>query len=231
MTLKINLGAGCVPSPRADGWVNLDKQHFDSTPEAEYVQVDLFRYPWPLATSSVNEIRCSHLLEHVPHEVRRSQWFRDDPDWWGKLKQLDGFYAFMSEVWRVLEPNGLADFIVPYGMSRYAMQDPGHTRFIILATVSYLTPQEEDPGGKKTFNRDTPFTFKLAGLQCKMDDREYETLFRLGKTGDERFDDWSQYRQMQIAEHTWGALIEMEFILQAIKDEATADGEDRQEQH
>ncbi len=230
--MRLNLGCGCVQIHETD-WVNVDKMSLVGVDQV----VDLFRYPFPWATSSVSEIRCSHLLEHVPHEAKLSEtsaWpyhTMEFVEWAEKLLDMDGFYSFMSEVWRVLEPGGLADFVVPYGMSRYAMQDPDHTRFIILATVNYLTPQAEDPGGKKTFDRDTPFVFKLAGLQCKMDDKEYETLFRLGKTGDERFDDWSQYRQMQIAEHVWGALIEMEFILQAIKSEVVADGKDWQVQH
>lgn len=53
--LRLNLGAGPLPLPEADGWRNLDRK---TGQEA---------YPLPYPDESIEEIRASHLLEHFAY--------------------------------------------------------------------------------------------------------------------------------------------------------------------
>lgn len=94
--LKLDLGCGANCK---DGFEGVDlyngaKHH-----------LDLRKFPWKWKSGSVEEIHCSHFLEHVPGPER---------------------IPFMDEVWRILIPGGKATFIVPYWSSPRAVQDPTH---------------------------------------------------------------------------------------------------------
>ena len=48
-----------------------------------------------------------------------------------ELEQMqDGWFAFFSELWRVLEHGAMVHIIGPYGKSDDAISDPTHTRFL-----------------------------------------------------------------------------------------------------
>jgi len=55
--MKLNLGSG---DRKLEGYVNVD---LFGTPD---LRVDLFKFPWPWADESIDEIACHHFLEHVP---------------------------------------------------------------------------------------------------------------------------------------------------------------------
>ena len=84
---------------------------------------DLLVYPWPFADNSVDEVWCSHYLEHLPHGTGLQ----------------DGMVDFMNEVWRILKPGAVARFLTPYYASSRAFQDPYHTRYITESTYLYFT--------------------------------------------------------------------------------------------
>lgn len=94
--MKLNLGCGRRP---LEGYVNVD-----IADGANWV-VDLFKFPWPWADGSVDEIYSRHFFEHVP----------------GKLR-----FKFMDECYRILKPGGKMMFIVPYYSTVWAVQDPTH---------------------------------------------------------------------------------------------------------
>ena len=106
-------------------------------------KVDLFKFPWPFEDETVEEINCSHFLEHVPAReielrdlsVRASVTVGD-----GFLGQ-DMLFAFMDECHRILKPEGRMHVIVPSGRSHRAFQDPTHRRFFMQETFLYFSAE------------------------------------------------------------------------------------------
>lgn len=75
---------------------------------------DLNTYPWPIEDDSVEEVWCSHYIEHVPNLI-----------------------LFMNEVHRIMKKGAQATFIAPYYTSMRAWQDPTHVRAISEASYYY----------------------------------------------------------------------------------------------
>src|SRR3990167_6388457 len=111
--MKLNLGCG---GERPEGYTNVDGWP-GCKPD---ILLDLFRFPWPWEDSSVEEIICSHILEHVPHQVEGFPG--------------DGLVGWMNECWRILKPGGLLHVAWPHHQSDCAFVDPTHTRFITQDT-------------------------------------------------------------------------------------------------
>lgn len=114
------LDLACGQAPR-EGFTGVDL-HGD--PE---LRVDLLRFPWPWGDDTVDELHCSHFVEHIPHW---RPWFPDDND---------GLNLFMDECWRVLKPGGTLQIIHPFGQSARALQDPTHERYIVAETWWYYS--------------------------------------------------------------------------------------------
>jgi len=115
--IKLDLGAGQNPREGFEG-VDLN------APNPAH-RVDLFSYPLPWADSSVDELHCSHFVEHLPATTT--------PD--GR----DYLLAFFDECWRILKPGGVMTVIVPNARSNRAFQDPTHRRFIVAESFLYLS--------------------------------------------------------------------------------------------
>jgi len=78
--------------------------------------VDLEKFPWEsFKDNSIEEIHCSHYIEHVPDLMK-----------------------FMDEIWRICENDAKVTFIAPYHASIRAWQDPTHKRAISEATFLYF---------------------------------------------------------------------------------------------
>jgi len=99
-------------------------------------RVNLLQFPWPWADNSVDELHCSHFVEHIPMvyvspegEVRHVPRSPEDRDL---------FFAFFDECWRILKPGGLMTVIVPALRSNRAFQDPTHRRFLPSEAFLYL---------------------------------------------------------------------------------------------
>lgn len=84
---------------------------------------DLTKYPWPFKDNSVDEIWCSHYVEHIPHGVGLQ----------------DGMVDFMNECYRIMKKGAIAKFLTPYYASNRAFQDPYHVRFVTEASYLYFT--------------------------------------------------------------------------------------------
>lgn len=90
-----------------------------------------------LEDDSVEEIECSHFIEHIPHGNGYN----------------DPFWQFFDQIYRVLKkptfaednPNvptsGFARFVAPYYSSMRAWQDPTHQRAISDMTFYYLSKE------------------------------------------------------------------------------------------
>jgi predicted SAM-dependent methyltransferase len=112
-------------------------------------RVDLFKFPWPFADSSVDEINCSHFIEHIPNrDVTTADLAEKDAN--GNYHGLDHyntfvgqnmFFAFFDECWRILKNDAWMTIVWPALQSVRAFQDPTHTRYIPLESMSYLSKE------------------------------------------------------------------------------------------
>lgn len=103
MAKKIRLDLACG-SHKRKGFTGVDVTKQGTKADLEH---DLETYPWPFRDNTVEEVFCSHFIEHVSDLV-----------------------AFINELWRVLKPGGRVQFVAPYYTSVRAFQDPTHKRFI-----------------------------------------------------------------------------------------------------
>ncbi len=119
---------------KPEGFIGVD---FVKTKDTDYV-MDLLKFPWKkFANNSVDEIECSHFIEHIPH----GDGFKDP------------FFQFFDEIYRILKPaefdpnnpnialRGFARIKAPYYASMRAWQDPSHLRAITETTFLYLNRQ------------------------------------------------------------------------------------------
>lgn len=128
--MKLNLASGKAPR---EGWFNVDLSA-DCNPDQV---VNLLKFPWQfkpmrngLLGNSVEEIYCSHFLEHIGEEL----------------------IPFMEECWRVLKPGGTAHFVCPYYTSIRAWQDPTHKRPISEFTFHYFSQKWLKTNGIDHYN-------------------------------------------------------------------------------
>lgn len=129
--LKLSLACG---DNKPEGFKGVD---IAKTASVDYVQ-DLLKFPWSqFKDNSVDEIECSHFVEHIPHGNGYN----------------DPFFQFFDEIWRILKPaefdpanpniplKGFANIVTPYYSSMRAWQDPTHQRAISEASYLYVNKQ------------------------------------------------------------------------------------------
>ncbi len=92
------LDLGCGKNPRS-GFVGVDSRDF-----GQAITHDL-RKPWPWADGSIEEVHCSHFVEHLTAPER---------------------IHFVNELHRILKPGGKATIIVPHWGSCRAYGDLTH---------------------------------------------------------------------------------------------------------
>ena len=130
LPVKLDLAAGQSPREGFEG--------VDIWPQSKHV-VNLWRFPWPWADNSVDELNCSHHIEHIPaRDVSRDDL--NGPlaiDFVGK----DMMFAFFDECWRILKPDAWMTVICPCARNNRAFQDPTHRRFIVSETFLYLSAE------------------------------------------------------------------------------------------
>ena len=105
---KLNLGGGRV---RFDHWVHIDKSELVD-PD---LKIDLEEAKLPFDDNSIEEIRASHVFEHIHN-----------------------FIPLMNECRRVLKPRGLLRIFVPIVPFTQAFADPTHVRFFTQETFDYF---------------------------------------------------------------------------------------------
>src|ERR1044072_3686948 len=111
--LRLSLACG---DRKPNGFKGVDIAKTGST---DYVQ-DLLKFPWDqFSDNSVDEIECSHFVEHIPHGDGYN----------------DPFFQFFDEIYRILKPaefdpsnpniptKGFMNITCPYYSSMRAWQD------------------------------------------------------------------------------------------------------------
>lgn len=102
--MRLDLACGKTPK---EGFIGVDLV-------GSVVTVNLFDVPWPWQNESVDEIYCSHFVEHVPDLV-----------------------SFMNECYRILKPGGTMEIAHPYQHNNRAWQDPTHVRALNEMSWAY----------------------------------------------------------------------------------------------
>lgn len=127
--LKLNLACGRI---KMEGFLGVDIVKTEATD----IVMDLEKFPWKFEDNSVEEIFCSHYVEHTPDLVR-----------------------FMDECWRILVPGGKMTIIAPYYSSIRAWQDPTHKRAISEATFLYFNKQWREQNKLEHYGIKSDFDF------------------------------------------------------------------------
>lgn len=132
--VKLDLGSG--QSPR-EGFEGVDVAQAEGVTHV----VDLWKFPWPWADNSVDELHCSHFIEHIPMEYVGERHRSKDLDPVARTPHAgkDLFFAFFDECFRILKHDGSMTVITPAARSNRAFQDPTHRRFIVAETFCYLS--------------------------------------------------------------------------------------------
>lgn len=117
MKKKLNLGVGINYFP---DFYNVDK--------LKNVKADLYHdlesYPWPLPDNQFEEVRISHLVEHI-----------------GRMGDENSWFDFWREVWRVCKNGAVIDCIAPYFQDHNAVGDPGHRKLISESSFYFLSKE------------------------------------------------------------------------------------------
>lgn len=179
--LHVNLA--CGKDIKEEPWVNVDLAELEGVNKVH----DLLSFPWPFADNSVYEMRSSHFVEHIPHDLHNGN-------------RKDGLIQFMEEAFRVLMPHGTFQIIAPYYTSIRAWQDPTHVRAITDITWTY-------------FNKEH---MELMGLNHYTGDANFETISRQHILDEEYIHRSEEARQWAMR-HNWNVVKDLAVVLRAIK--------------
>jgi len=127
--IKLNIACGQI---KMEGFVGIDKTKTDTTD----IVHDLEIRPWPLEDNSIDEIYCSHYVEHV-HDL----------------------ISFVDEMYRIMKKGSKATIIAPYYANMRAVQDPTHVRSICEASFLYYNKQWRDTNKLDHYGIKSDFNF------------------------------------------------------------------------
>lgn len=141
--MKLDIGCG---ASKPEGWTGIDVA---KVPGVDIVH-DLFQFKWPIPDDSVDEARCIHFVEHIPHReapyievdatgsiefLAQDRWARSMRKW-GHV--IDLWWDFWTEVHRVMKDGARIQVVTPFYSSVRADQDPTHERRIAVESYHYL---------------------------------------------------------------------------------------------
>jgi len=223
-------------------WDNVDRNAVPGVSHA----LDLFTYPWALPSNTYDVAICSHIVEHIPHHIiwNGAQWGDYDPSSlspaaremvlrFGQIiprhpKYQDGWFAWFSELYRIMKPGGKAFVLVPYAWSNGGISDPTHTRYITWATMNYFTnATDEDPAFRYAMDQYwemdlpgstvMPHQMMMARAETQVNNAlAYSNLMTLGQKIDLPEDVTGNFI-MTAAQMYLNAVTELMFEIEAIK--------------
>lgn len=136
--MKLDIGCG---KNKRDGFTGIDRREF---PGVDIIH-DICSFPWPIETASVDEVHCSHVLEHLDHN-------RHNPE---RVK-------FMNELYRVMMPETKALIITPHWASNRAFGDFTHADKPVSEMFYYYVSRE----WRLTNAPDTDVQYNSDGFNC-----------------------------------------------------------------
>lgn len=132
--IRLDLGCG---KNKKEGFLGVDRRKFDGVD----VVHDLSAPHWPWKDGSVEEVHCSHFLEHLDHNAQRPERV-----------------TFMNELYRVLRVGGKATIITPHWASNRAYGDFTHADKPVSEMFFYYLNREwrkaNAPDNDKEWNPD-----------------------------------------------------------------------------
>src|SRR5262245_9328848 len=118
----LDLGCGTAKEPNAFGVDNV------SLPGVDLVH-DLRAFPYPFPDATARAVYLKHVLEHF---------------------ELESIQRILSEVFRILEPGGVAHVRVPHVFSVAAWADPTHRMGFTFESAQFFTVNAEKAYYKET---------------------------------------------------------------------------------
>ena len=124
----LRLDLGCSSNKR-EGFLGVDYEQRldkDGKPCVDIVH-DLSVFPWPWADGSVDEVNCSHVLEHIPGKDYNFELVKDSVGALSLKKTIARPRAlFFNELCRVMKKGAKALFVTPHWASNRAYGDITH---------------------------------------------------------------------------------------------------------
>lgn len=123
MQLLLGAGASRAKKLAVQGraeWDSLVTVDFNADHAPDHVH-DLTVTPYPFGDGVASEIHAYEVVEHL--------WQQGD---------FKAFFAFWSEIWRILEPGGTFLGTSPHWSSPWAWGDPGHTNIVSRECLTFL---------------------------------------------------------------------------------------------
>lgn len=169
-TKKIKIDLACGDNKRGQDWIGVDIVNIPSVD----IVYDLSVYPWPFEDNSVDEINCSHYIEHIKHDnvatdlkeildkSNNFEEFKANINSEEFRNPKDGFIKFINEVYRILKPGGTVKIVAPYYTSVRAYGDPTHCRYIGDSSCWYLSKEWREANGLKHYGIECDFDIKVS---------------------------------------------------------------------
>lgn len=118
--LKLDIGCG---KNKQEGFTGVDAIKFPGVD----VVFDIRKKRWPWKDNSVDEVYCSHVLEHLTN--LNEKWER---------------VHFFNELFRVLKPGGTCKLVIPHWCSNRYYGDPTHKEPFSEMGFEYLVKSWRD---------------------------------------------------------------------------------------
>ena len=103
---------------------------------------DITQIPWPFEDGTFDEVRCHHVLEHLPSVtyVFHEAWdrTRDGAHIPAFIEPRNTLIDVMNEMHRILKAGGTANIEVPVFPYWTAIADPTHRQFFVPQTFWYF---------------------------------------------------------------------------------------------
>lgn len=145
--VKVDLACG---ENKQQGFIGVDKF---KTKSADIVFDLQSGKKWPFKDNSVDEVFCSHYIEHV-----------------------SDLCFFWEELYRILKVGGTATIIAPYAWNNRAWQDPTHVRGIVAESFMYLDKNFRAANKLEHYLADVDFEYNViyTGIDAKWANRTEE---------------------------------------------------------
>ncbi len=148
---KLDIGCG---KNKREGFTGVDRRKFPGVD----VVVDITQHPWPFKDASVDEVHCSHFLEHLDHSSENPERVR-----------------FFNELYRVLKPKGTVTIITPHWCSSRAYGDFTHADKPVSEFFYYYLSKD----WRKDNAPDNDVEWNPDGYNC-----DFEAVWGYGMRGD-----------------------------------------------